>query len=79
VARDALAQFVEHARRGGGRRRTGARQARAQSPADREKNQEIRAWARENGYNVSDRGRIPSDIIDAFHARGSKKPKKAKK
>lgn len=28
----------------------------------------IRAWAKENGYQVSDRGRIHADIIAAFEA-----------
>lgn len=71
--RDALAQYVEHARRSGGRKRTGARsnaKASGRSAAvDREQNQAIRAWARKNGYEVSDRGRIPSEIVDAYHRR----------
>ena len=28
----------------------------------------LREWARRNGHNVSTRGRIPADVIDAFHA-----------
>lgn len=28
----------------------------------------IRAWARKNGHQVSDRGRIKAEIIDAFEA-----------
>lgn len=28
----------------------------------------IREWARANGYNVSDRGRIPAEIMDAYAA-----------
>lgn len=28
----------------------------------------IREWARSNGYDVSDRGRIKSDIVDAYDA-----------
>ncbi|WP_298177319.1 Lsr2 family protein [Saccharomonospora sp.] len=71
--RDALAQYVEHARRSGGRKRPSSRGA-AKSPArsatvDREQNQAIRAWARKNGYEVSDRGRIPSEIVEAYHRR----------
>ncbi|WP_043650943.1 histone-like nucleoid-structuring protein Lsr2 [Cellulosimicrobium cellulans] len=30
----------------------------------------VRAWARENGYEVSDRGRIPGAVIEAYAARG---------
>lgn len=28
----------------------------------------IREWARANGYDVSDRGRIPADVMDAYSA-----------
>ena len=28
----------------------------------------IREWARDNGYEVSDRGRIPAGIVEAFAA-----------
>lgn len=69
--RDALAQYVEHARRAGGRKRAAVRPAVkvAARPAtvDREQNQAIRAWARKNGFQVSDRGRIPSEVVDAYH------------
>ena len=29
---------------------------------------EIRAWAKSNGYDVPDRGRIPADVREAFNA-----------
>jgi hypothetical protein len=29
---------------------------------------EIREWARSNGHKVPDRGRIPSDVREAFEA-----------
>ena len=32
----------------------------------------IRTWARANGYEVSDRGRIPREVEDAYNARGFK-------
>ncbi|MDV6011433.1 Lsr2 family protein [Haloechinothrix sp. LS1_15] len=71
--RDALAQYIEHARRAGGRKKSssksgGGRASRSAS-VDREQNQAIRAWARKNGYQVSDRGRIPSEVVDAYHKR----------
>lgn len=69
--RDALAQFIEHARRAGGRKRAtpkaAAKAAVARPVIDREQNQAIRAWARKNGYQVSDRGRIPSEVVEAYH------------
>lgn len=33
---------------------------------ERERTQAIRTWARIAGYTVSDRGRIPSHIVDAY-------------
>ena len=67
--RDLLGDYVAHARRSGARRRVAAAVARSRSAAvDREQNQAIREWARRNGHNVSTRGRIPADVIDAFHA-----------
>lgn len=67
--RVALAQYIEHARRSGGRKRmtklaSGGGRA---TPVDREQNQAIRAWARKSGYNVSDRGRIPTEVVEAYH------------
>jgi hypothetical protein len=69
--RDALASFVASARRAGGRRRGGAGAA-AAAPArrpsiDREQNQAIREWARKRGMKVSDRGRIPAEVLEAYH------------
>ncbi|MFL6144689.1 MAG: Lsr2 family protein [Labedaea sp.] len=69
--RDALAEYVDHARRSGGRKRANSRPAgRPARPAsaDREQNQAIRAWARKQGMKVSDRGRIPSEVIDAYNS-----------
>lgn len=69
--RDALAQYVEHARRSGGRKRNQKAPAASgggkSASVDREQNQAIRTWARKNGYDVSDRGRIPSEVVDAYH------------
>jgi hypothetical protein len=68
--RDALAAYVGAARRAGGARRRGssASSAPARRPAiDREQNQAIREWARKRGMKVSDRGRIPAEVLDAYH------------
>ncbi|WP_424183989.1 histone-like nucleoid-structuring protein Lsr2 [Actinokineospora sp. G85] len=69
--REALADFVESARRAGGRKRALAKAAPGRAPrtasADREQNQAIREWARKQGMNVSDRGRIPSEVLDAYN------------
>lgn len=34
---------------------------------DREQNQAIREWARKRGFKVSDRGRIPAEIAQAYN------------
>jgi hypothetical protein len=36
---------------------------------DREQNKAIRDWARKQGRQVSDRGRIPEEIVAEYHAR----------
>jgi hypothetical protein len=59
--RDAFAPYVGHARRASGRRRS-ARGATGPSPAD------IRAWARENGFDVPDRGRVSTEVREAYVA-----------
>lgn len=38
--------------------------------ADRAQLQAMRTWARTNGYQVSDRGRIPQHIAEAYHRQG---------
>ena len=65
-----LKQWVEAGRRVGGRRRgrSSAPSGRGRASIDREQSAAIRDWARRNGHNVSTRGRIPADVIDAFHA-----------
>jgi len=60
-----LKQWVEAGRRVGGR---AVGNGRGRAAIDREQSAAIRDWARRNGHNVSTRGRIPADVIDAFHA-----------
>lgn len=67
--RDDLKTWVERGRRVGGRRRgRTAATGRGRAAIDREQSAAIREWARRNGHKVSTRGRIPAEIIDAFHA-----------
>jgi hypothetical protein len=63
--RDQLALFVGSARKTGGRRRRGAG---VRPGAVSGTTADIREWARANGYEVSDRGRIPADIRAAYEA-----------
>ena len=34
----------------------------------RNQTSDIRAWARDNGYRVAARGRIPADVVQAYHS-----------
>jgi hypothetical protein len=69
--RDALDAYIEHARRSGGRKRVAGKviagRAARTASADREQNQAIREWARKQGMKVSDRGRIPAEVLEAYH------------
>jgi hypothetical protein len=38
------------------------------SQSNRDQNQAIREWAKKNGHDISDRGRIPSGVVEAFNA-----------
>lgn len=65
--REKFGKYVEHARRvagsgGGGRRR------RSRSGPGRERSSEIRAWAKQRGHKVSERGRIPAAIIAEYES-----------
>jgi len=69
--RDALAPYVGAARRttaGPGRRGGPRRASGSTSTSDRQRTAEIRAWARDQGMEVNERGRIPSKVIEAYEA-----------
>ena len=74
--RESLASFVAAGRKSGGAsaaagRRTQkmtASSGRRAQPLNREQTAAIRAWARQNGHQVSDRGRISKTVLDAFQA-----------
>ena len=67
--RNALAPWLAHARKVGGRRRsratapTAARSSAAEGPGS---TSDIRSWALENGMEVSSRGRISSEVRSAY-------------
>jgi hypothetical protein len=64
---DALAEFVAHARRVGGRRRSSAPAA-SREGSGRLDNLAIRAWAEEQGLQVNRRGRLPKSLLEAYQA-----------
>ncbi|WP_410633875.1 histone-like nucleoid-structuring protein Lsr2 [Amycolatopsis sp. cmx-4-83] len=67
--RDEFARYITTARRVGGRKvRVATGQSTTTTASDRERNQQIRAWANSNGYEVSERGRLSSEVISAYEA-----------
>ena len=65
--REALAPFISAARRTGGRRASATAPVAARPSTDREQNQAIREWAVQQGMKISERGRIPSNVLAAYH------------
>ncbi|MFF4223171.1 Lsr2 family protein [Streptomyces abikoensis] len=62
---EALAPFTKAGRRTGKARKPAARKT---SGAGNQDTAKIRAWAKENGYSVNDRGRVPADVREAYMA-----------
>ena len=74
---DAFAPYVGAARKAGGRGGSGGSAPRRASRgtsrpssggSDREEVQRIREWARANGHQVSERGRLSSSVLEAYRA-----------
>jgi hypothetical protein len=64
--RTALRKYVDHARKAGGTaRRPGTRGGRRPSTVD---TVAVRSWARENGHDIKDRGRVPADLVAKYQA-----------
>jgi hypothetical protein len=59
-----LAPFIEHARRAG----RGPRRRPGRTASSRERSADIRAWAKDQGITVSDRGRIPASVAEQYDA-----------
>jgi hypothetical protein len=64
--RSALGKYISHARKTGGTaRRAPTRGGRKPSSVD---TVAVRAWARENGYDIKERGRVPADLVAKYQA-----------
>jgi len=59
-----LEPFISHARKAGTRQRRRP----ARTASSRQRGGAIRAWAKEQGISVSDRGRIPASVIEQYEA-----------
>jgi hypothetical protein len=62
--RKSLQPYVGAARKGSGPRRPG--RTRRQSSANGISHNEVRTWARSQGIDVKDRGRIPAELVVKF-------------
>ncbi|OZF42007.1 Lsr2 family protein [Rhodococcus sp. 14-2470-1a] len=75
-----LDYYIEHATRVGGRRRrpspagavtpsaeSGSAATNSKPKRDPEQTRAIRQWAVDQGYDISERGRIPADIEEAYN------------
>jgi hypothetical protein len=63
-----LAPYLANARRAG---RAQARRPRRTSAA-RQRSGDIRAWAKQHGLAVSERGRIPASVVEQYNAAGGR-------
>ena len=68
--RAALDKYIPHARKvGAAGRRSNVRSARKPSALD---TVAVRAWARDHGIDIKDRGRVPADVVQQYQAAGGK-------
>jgi hypothetical protein len=65
--RKTLGKYVEAGRKVGGVRR----RRRPSSPAAEVDPKAVRAWAAAKGYQVSNRGRVPAAVVEAYRAAGN--------
>ena len=63
--RKALGKYIEHSRKVGGTARRSARGLRSAPSVDTAK---VREWAKGNGYDIKDRGRVPADLVAKYQA-----------
>ena len=59
-----LTPYVEHARKAG----RGQRRRSGRATTSRARSGDIRAWAKDKGIAISERGRIPASIVEQYEA-----------
>jgi hypothetical protein len=69
--RKSLARYVDVARRSPGTRRPAGRGRRQPTAGNGINNTEVRAWAKAQGIDVKERGRIPAELVVKFKAASS--------
>ena len=63
-----LAGFVTHARKTGGTARRGPRSRHGDAAPDTRK---VREWAKGQGIDIKERGRVPAEVIEKYKAAGA--------
>lgn len=66
--RDSLAPFVTAARKTGGSGRGRSSSAGARTGSDKDYLKKVREWAQQNGHNVNSRGRVATNVIEAYES-----------
>lgn len=66
--RKALAPYVAAGRKAGSSSNTSRTSSARKRPARNPEVAAIRAWANDNGHKLSERGRIPAQVVDAYNA-----------
>ncbi len=62
---ETIGRYAEHARKSSARP---VRAAKRRTAAHRQHSASVRAWAKEAGVTVSDRGRIPAEVVARYDA-----------
>jgi hypothetical protein len=76
--RGGLSEYVDAARRVGGRIKRGSKAGQNGSGASNDAGL-VRKWANENGFGLSGRGRIPSHVVEAYRTAKAESEQKAAK
>ena len=61
---DAVGQYASHARKSSAR----VPRTKRRTAAHRKHSAEVRAWAKANGMSVSERGRIPAEVVSKYES-----------
>jgi hypothetical protein len=56
--------YIRHARRTGAARRA----ARGRAAAQALDTHKVREWAKDNGFDIKERGRVPADVVASYKA-----------
>ncbi|MEC4016868.1 histone-like nucleoid-structuring protein Lsr2 [Streptomyces sp. H27-D2] len=64
--RGLLDPYAKNGRRTGGRSTAGRGKARGTATGGGQDTAQIRKWAKDNGYEVNDRGRVPATVREAY-------------